>query len=103
VGKVNYITVMFKSDRPCQSVVIAGILSSHGVLVITDIASAPNPALSSPFSLRFRVDEGAHSVVIQTIRLHQVDYIESILLACSSVGYFKVVPLGVSTRIVIRL
>lgn len=42
-------------------------------------------------------------MVIQGIRLHQVNDIESILLACSCVGDFEVVPLCVASCVVVWL
>ena len=42
-------------------------------------------------------------MVIQGIRFHQVNDIESILLACSRIGNFEVVPLYVPSCVVVWL
>ena len=42
-------------------------------------------------------------MVVETVRFHQVDDIESILLASSRVSNAEIVPLGVASRVVIWL
>ena len=42
--KVHNILIVFKSDRPSQGVIVAGVLSFHGILVVADIAATSDPA-----------------------------------------------------------
>ena len=41
-------------------------------------------------------------MIIETIRLHEVDYIESVLLAGSSIRDAEVVPLSVTAGVIVR-
>ena len=101
--KVHNVRVMLKSYRPCQSVVIASIFASHGVLIVADVATTSYPAFACAFGLSFGIDEWAHSVIVQTVGLHQVDDIETILLTRPCVCNPEIVPLSVASRIVVRL
>lgn len=40
-------------------------------------------------------------MVVQGIRLHQVDDVESVGFTCSRIGHFEVVPLSVTSSIII--
>ncbi len=40
-------------------------------------------------------------MIVETVRLHQVDDVKAVLLAGPGVCYLKVVPLGVPTSVVI--
>ena len=103
MSKVHYIGVMLKRDRPRQRVVVSSILTPHRVLVVADIAATTNPALACALGFTLRVDQWSHTVVIERVRLHQVDDVEAVLLASASVGYPEVVPLGIPSCVIIRL
>lgn len=94
---------MLESHRPSQSVVVARILASHRILIVTNVSSAPHPAFASSLGLGLRVDQRAHAMIVKTVGLHQVDDIEAILLACPRVRDAEVVPLGVASRVIVRL
>ena len=103
VGKVNNVRIVLESHRPSQSVVIACVLAPHRVLIVTNVSSAPHPAFASSLGLGLRVDQRAHAMIVETVGLHQVDDIEAILLACPRVRDAEVVPLGVASRVIVRL
>ena len=78
VREVDHIAVMLKHDAPRQSVVVAGILPLHCILVIADVPTSTDPAFAGLAGFRLAVDERAHSVVVQAIRLHQVNDVEPV-------------------------
>ncbi len=53
------------------------------------------------FGFLVRIDERFHAHVIQTVGFHHVDYLEAVLHIPSSIRHRKIVPLGVSSRIII--
>jgi hypothetical protein len=54
-------------------------------------------------SIDFRVLEGFHTCIVETIWFHHVNYVESVLLILPSVGDRKVEPLRMNSSEVIRL
>ena len=42
-------------------------------------------------------------MIVKGVRLHKIDDIESVRLACFGVRYSEIVPLGITSGVVIRL
>ena len=103
VCEVDNVRVILKCDGPGQRIVVPGILSSHRVLIVADVATTTNPALACAFGLSLRVDQWAHAMVVQTIWLHQIDDIEAVLLTGARIGNLEVVPLSVTAGVIIWL
>ena len=100
--KVNYVLLVLKSVRPRQSIIIACVLPLHGVLIVANVSASSLPAFSL-LCCSLRVDKWTHSMVVQTVRFHQVDDVETIGFACFCVADPEIEPLGVSTCVVVWL
>lgn len=87
---------------PSQGVVIPSVFSFHRVLVVTNISTSTNPSFPL-FGSSLRVYKRSHPMVIQWVRLHQVDDVETVRFASFNVRNTEVEPLCVATRVIIRL
>ena len=103
MSEIHNIAVVLKCDGERQRVVVSGILSAHRVLVVANVTTCADPSLACALSLHLRVDQWSHTVIVQTVGLHQIDDVEPILLAGTSVCYSEVVPLSVASCVVIWL
>ena len=102
MSEVNDVIVVAEGNRECHCVVVACILTFHWVLVVAYIvsrASPPSPVLTWVY---FRVKQGTHSVVVERVWLHHVDYIESVELPHFRISNTEVVPLSVALCVGVR-
>ena len=103
MGQVNCIFIVLKRALPCQSIVVSSVLPFHRVLIVAYIRPCPDPPSSSFLSSGVRVHQRPHTVIVERVGLDQVDDVESVVLTCFSVGYTEVIPLCVTSCVVIRL
>ena len=97
MGKVNYVLLVLKSVRPRQSIIVTCVLPLHRVLIVANVSASSLPAFSL-LCCSLRVDKWTHSMIVQTVRFHQVDDVETIGFADPEIE-----PLGVSTCVVVWL
>ena len=77
--------------------------SFHRVLIVADIFASADPTFSKLFRVNFRVHQWAHAVIVERVRLQQVDYIEAVGAASDSVRDPEVVPLRMPAGVVVGL
>ena len=94
---------MLELHAECQGVIIALSFAFHRILVVAHIFPVAIPTFSELFGFYVRVHEWLHPVIVQTVRLKQVDDVESVEPARPSVLHTEIVPLGVASGAVIRL
>lgn len=93
---------MLELALPSECVVIALVFTFHGVLIVADVVAASDPASASFLSLGVGVHQRSHAVVVKRIWFDEIDDVESVVFAGFGVRYSKVIPLGVTSSIVIR-
>lgn len=103
VSQVNSVFIMFELALKSKSVVIPLILTVHAVLVITNVGASSDPTSACLFSLNIRIEQRPHSMIIQRVRLNQVNDVKPIVLSRLRILNSKVIPLSISPRVVIRL
>mmetsp|Transcript_5913 Transcript_5913/g.5318 ORF Transcript_5913/g.5318 Transcript_5913/m.5318 type:complete len:436 (+) Transcript_5913:557-1864(+) len=103
VRQVHHIIVMFKLNAEGEGVVVAGVLPFHRVLVVADVSARPVPPSPRLLGLMLRIRYRPHPMVVQGVRLHQVNDVEVVGLVGFSVRDPEVVPLGVPAGVVVWL
>jgi hypothetical protein len=102
VSKINSVLVMFKLASPGQGVVVSLVFTFHAVLVIADIRASSNPTSASLLCLRLRIHKWTHPVIVERIRLYEVYDIESVILSSFCIANREVIPLRISSRVIVR-
>ena len=82
--EVNHIVLMFKCVLPGEREVVPLVFALHAILVVANVNTTPCPSLTL-FSRSFRVNQRPHSVIIKTVRLHKVDYVETVGFSSSCI------------------
>ena len=100
---VHSVSIVIKLHTESQGIVVASILSLHRVLVVADICTTSLPALPASLGFSLRVDDWPHPLIVETVRFHEVDDVESVGLPCFSVCYPEVIPLSVAPSVIVRL
>ena len=94
--KVDLIFVMLKSYCESQSEIEATSLFLHAILIVTYIIALSEPSYARfMIGLSFRVYQWLHALVVRAFWLDQVDYIEFVRNAFSSIAHFEKEPLSV--------
>ena len=104
--KVLYVIIVFEYVRESERVVISGkakVITLVLVLIVRNTIAYPVPAHSLLLLDFSRKWQDPHSVVVERVRLHEIDYIEAYLLTLGSISYSKEVPLRVTVRIYVIL
>jgi hypothetical protein len=106
MSHINFIIVIKKLNLKRQSVVEASTFFLQGILEIANVGPISVPANTLTIlliSCLFRVKQWFHTLVIRTFRLNQIYKVEFVSLSSSGISYSKVVPLCVSSCIMIVL
>lgn len=102
MGQVASVPFVLEShtERKCE--VIPSVLPLHRVLVVADVSPRSHPPLSTPLRLSVRVQQRPHSMVVQRVWLHQVYYVEPVLLSGFRVTHLEIVPLAIPSCVIVR-
>ena len=101
--EVNGVIIIGELDTERQCEVVALSLLLHRVLVVADVLARPYPALSELARVHIAVHERPHPVVVQRVRLQQVNDVEAVRPPRHRVRHAEVVPLSEPARVVVRL
>lgn len=105
VAEVDRVVVRLKGVRKCQRVIllvretVSVDLVADMILVVTNLAADAVPAQVILLGQVLTVGEYPHPLVIETIRLSEINNIEPNFVALSRVTDSEEVPLGVPIRI----
>lgn len=94
VSKVAGVFVVWKLKCPCEREIMAPLLSLV-VPVILDLVSYSLPANIMSLGFFFRVKQWAHTPIVKTSRLSEIDDSESVDYSCLGISDLEIVPLGV--------
>ena len=81
---------------------MAHCFTFHRVLVVTDISTGPNPPFAVFLGINLRIHQRPHAMIIKRIRLEQVNNVKPVSTSSNCVLKSEVIPLGVSTSVVVR-
>jgi len=101
--EVNSIVFIVELHSERKRVIVSQAFALHWVLVIADVTTCPDPAFTVLFGVDFAVHQRAHTMIVEWIRLKQVDNVKTVGSAGDRVGNSEVVPLCVSVGVVVRL
>lgn len=93
VSKVAGILVVWKLECPCKREKMAPILPQV-VSIIFDLVSYSLPANLMSLGLFFRIEQWAHTPIVKTSRLGEVDNSESVDHFCFGISDLEIEPLG---------
>lgn len=103
MSEVNHVAIMLEYNRPSQRIIVPCTFAFHSILIIAYVATASDPAAAGLARFRLAIDEGTHAMVIETVRLHQVNDVKTVQFASFCICEPEVVPLRITTSVVIRL
>lgn len=103
MSEIDGVILMLENSAEGKGVEVTSVLSFHGVLVVTDVISVSLPAFAIETGFNFRVHEGFHAVVVEGVRLEEVDNVEAIDFPGDNFLDSEVVPLSVASCVVIGL
>ena len=104
MSKVNGVAIVFELHGPGESVVMPRRpLPRNLVLVVANVFARSLPSFACLLRGNLRVHQRLHAVIVQTVRLQEIDDVESVRPACLRVLQTEVEPLIVCLRIVIWL
>jgi len=75
----------------------------HRILVVADVHSRSNPSFAKLLGVDDRIHQRSHSMVIQRVRLEQVNNVESISTPSDRIRCSKVEPLSIPSCVVVWL
>lgn len=94
VSKVAGILVVWKLKCPRKREIMAPVLP-RVVPVILDLVAYSLPANITRLRLFFRIKQGAHTPIVKTSRLGEIDNSESVDNSYSGISDLEIVPLSV--------
>lgn len=103
VCKVNRVVVILELDVEGKCVIVPRRLPLHWILVVTDILARTRPASAKFLGFNLRIHQWSHPVVIEAVGLQKVYNVKPIEPPCPCILDSEVIPLSVSSSIVIRL
>lgn len=103
VSQVDGVVIVIELHTEGQSVIVPRILPFHRILIVTDVTPTAEPTLPTSFCLLLGIDDRTHTMIIEGIWFHHVDDVESVGLASTCVTNPKIVPLSVTSSVIIRL
>ena len=101
--KVDSVILILEFNAKSKCVIIALSFPLHRVLVVADIFAVPEPPLPKLLGLNFRVHKRLHTMIVETVRLQQINDVETVDAARSRILHSEVIPLSVSTGAIVRL
>jgi hypothetical protein len=104
MSNVTLIIVMHELDLPGEGVVESTSLLLQRVLEVTDVLTVTVPADSlalTSICLLLGVEQRLHSLIVRTLRFHQVDDVELVSNVFLDILYPEVEPLRVVSGIVV--
>ena len=102
MSQVHLVIVVLESDFETQRIVRASTLTLHLVLVVADIVTGSVPANATRLScILHRVKERLLALIVRTIWLDEINYVEFVADILANVCDFKVVPLSVCCRAIV--
>ena len=78
-------------------------LALYRIRVIANVFTVSGPSFVISDSVDLRIHDRSHTVIVQTVRLHQIRDAESVVFAGTCVGCSEVEPLRISFRKIIWL
>lgn len=85
MSKIHCVLFMLELTLPGKGVVVPLVLATHAVLVVADVVASADPASACFLCLCLGVDERPHAMIVERIRLNEVDDVEPVVLACFGV------------------
>lgn len=104
MSHVHLVVIVFESHLKRERVVRTSAFPLHRVLVVADVFSGAVPANTSGFGgVLCGVEERLLTLVVRTVWLDQIYYVEFVPHVLPHVAHFEVVPLSVRRRPVVVL
>lgn len=94
MSEIAGVFAVWKLKGPCQGEIVVPILAQI-VPIVLDLVSYSLPANIMSLGLFFRIEQWAHTPIVKTSRLGEVDNSESVDYSCSGISDLEIVPLGV--------
>lgn len=70
MSEVNNVVIMLEYNRPSQCIVVPCTFAFHSILIIAYVATASDPASAGLARFCLTIEEWAHAMVVETVRLH---------------------------------
>ena len=103
MSQIDCVLLSLKLTLPGLGIIVSLIFPFHTILIIANVISSSDPSAPALFSHSFRIHQMSHAMVEKRVRLDQVDNVKPVVFAGFGVGDPEVVPLGVSSSVIVWL
>jgi hypothetical protein len=104
MGKIDIIVIVLELKRKTEGMIKTSSFFFHHILIVNYVLAISVPANTISFSsLCAGVKQWFLSLIIRRVWLYEVYYVKLVDLPLSGVGHFEIVPLCVSSSVVIVL